>query len=238
MIRFSALLMLLALLPAAADQLDLATPPDADPARLVAAGYRPLFNGQSLTGWTQVGGTGEFKVEDNTIVGFGRNIRGNTFLRTKKTYSDFVLVFQFKFINRSGNSGCQFRSRQRNGDGRVFGYQCEHDHNAKRSFTAGIYDEARRGQLYPPKQSTKEFTAKFTAQGNKLFKWDDWNTIVVKCDGRHIQTWLNGELRADFTDTDEKRFTPSGFIALQVHGGKSCHVQWRHLYLRDLSPSK
>lgn len=238
MIRISALLILLSHLGAWADRPGPAVPPAADPARLVADGFRPLFNGRSLAGWTQVGGTGEFTAEDNTIVGFGTNIRGNTFLRTRKTYSDFVLVFEFRFVKRSGNSGCQFRSRQRDGNGRVFGYQCELDNNAKRSFTAGVFDEARRGWLFPDPQGPEAASAGFTSQGRRLFKWDDWNTVVVRCEGRHIRTWLNGEARADFLDEDEKHFTPDGFIALQVHGGRSCHVQWRHLYLLELTANK
>lgn len=235
MIRPTTLLCVLALLPASADILELATPPEADPAALTASGFMPLFDGKSLQGWKKVGGTGEFKVENDAVVGFGKNIRGNTFLRTKKTYSDFILVFQFRFIDRSGNSGCQFRSEQRDGDGRVFGYQCEHDNNDKRSYTAGVFDEAKRGWLYPGKASDKDVAERFTAQGKQLFKWDDWNTVVVKCDGRHIQTWLNGGKRADFIDKDEKDFTPEGFIALQVHGGKSGHIQWRHIFLRELA---
>ena len=235
MIRSTALLCLLALLPASGEILDLTTPPAADPAKLTADGYKPLFDGQSLKGWKKVGGTGEYKVEDNSIVGFGKNIRGNTFLRTEKTYSDFILVFEFQFVDRTGNSGCQFRSAQRNGNGRVFGYQCEHDNNDKRSHTAGIFDEARRGWLYPGKKDQDDLASRFTAQGKRLFKWDDWNTIVIKCDGPHIQTWLNGEKRADFVDKDEKDRTPEGFIALQVHGGKSGNVRWRNIFLRELS---
>ena len=209
-------------------------PPAADPKALVQAGYSPLFDGNSLDGWRKAGGTGQFKVEDNAIIGFGTNIRGNTFLCTDKSYADFIMVFQFRFIDPAGNSGCQFRSAQRDGNGRVFGYQCEHDNNKERSHTAGVYDEARRGWLFPGSFSPKRTAASFTTQGQDLFKWDDWNTIVIRCKGTHIQTWLNGVLRADFRDTDDAHFTPEGFIALQVHGGKSSHVSWRRLYLKEL----
>lgn len=210
-----------------------ALPPD-DPAALVADGFTALFNGRDLSGWTKVGGTGEFKAEDGAVVGFGQNIRGNTFLRTEDTYGDFVLVFEFQFVDPSGNSGCQFRSQQKDGDARVFGYQCEHDSNRNRSYTAGIYDEARRGWLYPGKFSGEEVAEAFTRQGQRIFKWDDWNRIVIRCEGNHIRTWLNGEPRADFRDTDEEHFTPEGFIALQVHGGKSGHIRWRNIYLKAL----
>lgn len=206
----------------------------ADTATLLQDGYISLFDGRTLTGWRKAGGTGKYKVEDGAIVGHGKNIRGNTFLCTNETYRDFILTFQFQFVDRSGNSGCQFRSQQRNKTGRVFGYQCEHDNNDKRSYTAGIYDEARRGWLFPGKFTTGNAASTFSLRGRELFRWKDWNTIVIKCDGKRIQTWLNGVSRADFEDKDESHFTPEGFIALQVHGGKSAHVKWRRLYLRKL----
>ncbi|MEO1858074.1 MAG: DUF1080 domain-containing protein [Rubritalea sp.] len=203
-----------------------------------------LFNGKDLTGWKVVGGNGKFKVEDDCIVGFGKNIKGNTFLRTEKTYTDFELSFEFKFDDRSGNSGLMFRGNQKasdDGNGRVFGYQCEGDHT-DRSWTAGLYDEARRGWLFPVKKGSDEQAEKreaFSQQGNKLFKWDGWNTIVVRCEGNHIQTWLNGEKRVDFVDEHKKHDTREGFFALQVHGGKSCNVRWKKIQLKPIQvPAK
>jgi len=115
---------------------------------------------------------------------------------------------------------------------------CEHDNfkNGKRAWTAGVYDEARRGWLYPGKLGGGDNATKkaFTEQGIRLFKWNDWNTIVIRCEGHHIQTWLNGEKRADFMDNDEEHFTPEGFIAFQVHGGKSGDILWRNIYLKEL----
>jgi hypothetical protein len=199
-----------------------------------------LFNGKDLTGWKKVGGTGQYKIEDGCIVGFGENIKGNTFLRTEKTFTDFELTFEFKFDHLKGNSGVMFRANQKpskDDNGRVFGYQCEGD-NTKRSWTAGLYDEARRGWLYPSKGKSEEaaaFAKKFTEQGNKIFKWEDWNTITIRCEGNHIQTWLNGEKRVDFTDEDKKNDTREGFIGLQVHGGKSFQARWKNIVLKELN---
>lgn len=198
-----------------------------------------LFDGKTLKGWKSVGGNGQYKVEDGCIVGFGKNIRGNTFLRTEKTYGDFELTYEFKFDDRSGNSGLMFRAKQKpseNGNGRVYGYQCEGDNGHARSWTAGLFDEARRGWLYPHKTSAEDAEKRkaFTKQGQRLFKWDDWNTIVIRCKGNHIQTWLNGEKRVDFIDKDSKHDTREGFFGLQVHGGKSCNVRWRNLRLKQL----
>ena len=99
-----------------------------------------LFDGKTLDGWKSVGGNGQFKVEDGCIVGFGENIGGNTFLRTEKVYGDFELTYEFKFDDRSGNSGLMFRALQKpseDGNGKVYGYQCEGD-NKDRSWSAGL----------------------------------------------------------------------------------------------------
>lgn len=195
-----------------------------------------LFDGKTLDGWKIVGGNGKYKVEDGAIVGYGTDVKGNTFLRTEKTYGDFELTYEFKFDDRTGNSGLMFRALQKpskDGNGRVFGYQCEGDNGHDRSWTAGLFDEKRRGWLFPDKKD-KEQCAKFTTQGQKIFKWDAWNTIVIRCKGNHIQTWLNGEKRVDFIDKDPENDTREGFFGLQVHQGKSCNVRWRNLKLKQL----
>ena len=209
-----------------------------NPTALEKAGFKSLFNGKNLTGWEKVGGTAKYEVKNGAIRGFGNKIRGNTFLRTKEEYGDFIFTFQFKFIDKSGNSGCMFRAFQKGGtpDGRVTGYQCEHDNfkNGARAWTAGIYDESRRGWLDPNKKDSAEVKDAFTQQGNRLFKWESWNTIVIKCKGNHIETYLNGGKRADFTDTDKKNADLKGFFALQVHGGPSGDLLWKNLYLKEL----
>lgn len=196
-----------------------------------------LFNGKDLTGWKIVGGTGEFKVEDGCIVGAGENVKANTFLRTEQTFKDFEFTYEFKFDDLTGNSGVMYRANQRDGDGKVFGYQCELDNNTERAWSAGLYDESRRGWLSPTKDKSEEateFADKFTQQGIKIFKWDGWNKVTIRCQGNHIQTWLNGELRVDFKDTDPEHDTREGFFGLQVHSGKSCKVRWRNLVLKPL----
>ncbi|MFT5200175.1 MAG: hypothetical protein ACI87O_002850, partial [Planctomycetota bacterium] len=89
---------------------------------------------------------------------------------------------------------------------------------------------------FPRKENKSDaaLRAEFTAQGQRLFKWDDWNTIVIRCEDNRIRTWLNGELRVDFIDTDSEHDTREGFFGLQVHGGKSCAVRWRALTLQTL----
>lgn len=197
-------------------------------------GFRPIFSDDSLDGWEKRGGEeAEFSLDDGVLTGKAQNMRHNSFLCSEKAYGDFIIAFQFRFVNLDGNSGLMFRAQQRENDGRVFGYQCEHD-NTLRSWTAGLFDESRRGWLFPIQKSDAAkdqlHRDQFTGQGIRLFDRDGWNTIIIKCEGEHIQTWLNGELRVDTTDD----VNDSGFFGFQVHNGKNCEVQWRNVLIKEL----
>ena len=217
-----------------------------DLATLGEKGFTPLLAGDSLEGWVKRGGPeAEFAVKDGIVTGSARNMRYNSFLCSEKTYGDFIFAFQMKFDDLKGNSGCMFRAQQRPDEdgkpGRVFGYQCEHD-NTKRSWTAGLFDEARRGWLFPKKQVDKNKVVPeleglrtiFTAQGQRIFKETEWNTIVIKCQGAHVQIWLNDELRVDYKEADPNIAGKAGFFGLQVHSGKSCNVRWKNLFIKEL----
>lgn len=202
-------------------------------------GFVSLFDGESLDGWEQHSGKAEYRVEDGAIVGKTVLNTGNSFLCTKKKYGDFILELEFK-VAPDMNSGVQFRSEfyaqetKREIAGkektfpadRVFGYQYEIDPSA-RAFTAGVYDEARRGWL---------FDLKNNEAARKAFKQNDWNAARIECRGDSIKTWINGVPAADFTDA----MTKEGIIALQVHGiGNKTEkageeVRWRKLRIKEL----
>lgn len=167
--------------------------------------WEPLFNGKNLKGWKKLNGKAEYKVEDGAIVGISKTNTPNTFLTTSKDYKDFILEFEFK-IEDGLNSGVQIRSESKKDydKGRVHGYQFEID-PSKRAWTGGIYDEARRGWLYPLTQNP---TAK------NAFKNNVWNKARIEAYGNSIRTWVNGVPCANIWDDK----TAEGFIALQVHG--------------------
>ena len=198
-------------------------------------GWIALFNGSDLSGWTQKGGKARYEVQDSCIVGSSVPNTSNSFLCTEKPYADFLLEFEFK-CDPALNSGVQIRSNSLPDykKGRVHGYQVEIDVNDKRGrwWTAGVYDEGRRGWLFPGKRGGNGKA--FTEQGGKLTKNGDWNHVRVEALGPRIRTWLNGELRVDLEDD----MTASGFIGLQVHGvGKRAdplQIRWRNLRIRVL----
>lgn len=195
-------------------------------------GFTSLFNGTDFAGWTKVGGNGQFLVQDGCIVGNGTNVSSNTFLRTNLVAYDFDYRFEMQFDDLTGNSGAMFRANLVNGI--TTGYQCEHDNNITRAWTAGLFDENRRGWLVPLGSSTTSEAARdFSAQGKQLFRANEWNHIRVLCQGNRVRIWLNGQLRSDFTETNAQ-YLQGGFFALQVHSGASCKVRWRNLRVKLL----
>ncbi|MCL3780540.1 DUF1080 domain-containing protein [Prolixibacteraceae bacterium JC049] len=195
-------------------------------------GWVDLFNGKDLTGWKQLNGTAKYEVIDGAIVGTSKLGTPNSFLTTEKLYSDFVLELEV-WVDDAVNSGIQFRSNSlpEYKKGRVHGYQCELDPSYDRAWTAGIYDEARRGWLYPGSMSPKAKPA---------FNHMDWNKIKIECIGNTLRTWLNG-IPVSYLIDDK---TDKGFIGLQVHGigrkeqeGKQ--IKWRNIRIKteNITPS-
>src|SRR5207248_177444 len=101
-----------------------------------AADWLSLFDGKSLDGWERKGGTAEYKVEDDMIVGTTVARSPNTFL-CKGPFGDFDLEFDV-LSDKPLNSGVQIRSHTYEKDtplpskggkvrpaGDVYGYQCE-----------------------------------------------------------------------------------------------------------------
>lgn len=192
-------------------------------------GFVPLFDGKTFDGWHKVGGNAQYHIEDGEIIGVCQNSHPNTFLRTDKTYTDFEFRCEFKW-DVKGNSGIQYRSHQKpNKDGKpvgqVFGYQYELD-PSDRAWTAGLYEEGRRGWLYDLKGDEKK-------DKREAVKLDDWNQIVIRCEGNHIRTWLNGVAIVDYVDEADEALM-EGFIALQVHNGREGKLRWRNLRIKEL----
>jgi len=183
--------------------------------------WESLFNGKNLKGWKKLNGTAEYVVKDGVIVGTSKLNTPNTFLATEKNYGDFILELEYK-VDNALNSGIQFRSNsiKTYENGRVHGYQCEID-PSPRAWSAGIYDEARRGWLYGLDKNPAAKTA---------FKANEWNKVRIEAVGSSIRTWLNDIPCANLLDN----MTATGFIALQVHAigspdqvGKT--IQWKNI---------
>jgi hypothetical protein len=185
----------------------------------VAGSWEPLFNGKDLTGWRQVAGSAPYTVRDGAIVGTTVAGSPNSFLATEKTYGDFI--FEGEILQEVGpsNSGIQFRSTTRPAGG-VHGYQVEID-PSPRAWTGGIYDEARRGWLYPVDLNPRAHAA---------YQFGRWNLIRIEAIGPSIRTWVNGIPVAHVIDD----LVPQGFFALQVHSVGEPSEAGRRILFRNL----
>lgn len=196
-----------------------------------ANGWQNLFNGKDLQGWTQLNGKARYEVRNGEIIGTTVSNTPNSFLATEKTYGDFILELEL-FADPSMNSGIQIRSHSKPEfqNGRVHGYQVEVDPSDRR-WSGGIYEEARRGWLYP---------LELNPAAKKAFKNGQWNKYRIEAIGNSLRTWVNGIPTAHVVDAD----TPDGFIALQVHAiGKNDtpgkQIRWRNIRIQTtgLKPS-
>ncbi|HOE10754.1 MAG TPA: DUF1080 domain-containing protein [bacterium] len=169
-------------------------------------GWRSIFNGKDLTGWT-VRGKAKWEVKDGVLVGTGG--MGHIYY-TAETFKDFEMRAMIR-INKDGNSGFYFRCRppENNIDGWPVGYECQVDNHDPNNYTGAVYG----------KQNVKEL----------ITRDETWFSERVRVQGDHIQTWVNGMLETDFTDREFK----DGYIALQGHD-PSIVVEYRDIMVRPL----
>lgn len=186
-------------------------------------GWVALFDGKTLDNFEVKGGTATYAVDGDCIVGKTTEGSPNTFLCTKKLYSDFELKFEVKVDDRL-NSGVQIRSANRP-DGVVFGPQVEISVDGNAGFVYG--EGLKTGWLSENRTDEKARAA---------FKSGEWNRYRVLADGKSIKTWINDVPVADLVE--EKTGMASGFIGLQVHGIKKgtgpYEVRWKNLSIREL----
>jgi hypothetical protein len=187
-------------------------------------GWESLVNSENLNGWKVVAGDASFELKDSEIIGFAKANTPNTFLITEQEYSDFILELDLKIEDLSSNSGImvrgQFDPTAKEGKGLVFGYQIEAD-PTERAWSGGLYDEARRGWLYPLDLNPKAKAA---------FKMNEWNSYRIEAVGNEIKTWINGQEVAYVVDDMDAK----GFIGLQVHSIKNPEDEGNKTYFRNV----
>ncbi len=183
-----------------------------------------LFDGKSLEGWE--GNLTMFRLEDGAIVGgmLDKPIPNNEFLCAEGEWSDFELTLKVK-IKGNANGGIQLRS-QRIADPphEMSGYQADMGW----TFWGALYDESRRNKvLQAPDKALIE----------RILKKDDWNEYKIRCEGPHIQLWLNGEQTVNYIEPDDS-IPRGGQIAVQIHGGTPSECWYKDIAIRPISPTQ
>lgn len=201
-------------------------------------GFRPIFDGKTLDGWT--GEPGRWRVEDGHIIGEwteGNQPKENTFLIWEGGQpADFELRFRFKFDSQRGNSGIQIRS-ERLHDHVVRGYQPD---IATESWVTGVaYEErgraqlARRGERTVIDRDGHRTTERFADEDElgKLFDLHEWTEYHVIAVGNRITIKINGHLMSELVD-DAPEARRSGILAFQLHRGTPMKIRFADVELK------
>ncbi|MEM6689999.1 MAG: family 16 glycoside hydrolase [Planctomycetota bacterium] len=190
-----------------------------------ADGWKSLFNGKDLDGWTQRNGTATYEVKEGVILGRTATGSPNSFLCSNEDYDDFELTFEVK-VDNGLNSGVQIRSKSLDDykKGRVHGPQVEIE--SAPGEAGYLYSEATGRGWITTEQPIKD-----------AFKNDQFNRYIVRAVGDRFQTWINGTEIADIRDGQSFK---EGFIGLQVHSIKAdqgpFEVRWRDIRVRPINP--
>jgi Domain of Unknown Function (DUF1080) len=179
-----------------------------------------LFNGKDLDGWEGLMNFWSWK--DGALVGsYGEGeLKHNTFLWSKKKFTDFEMTFKIRLKGGEGNSGVQIRSDILDKDQfTAKGPQCD----IGQQYWGSLYGENFGGMMKASDPKVVE----------KVLKKDDFNDYYIKCVGKHVTIKLNGETTVD---DDFDKMPADGRIGFQLHQGfKFMEVTFKDFKFTDLS---
>ena len=189
-------------------------------------GFKPLFNGKNLDGWTLVKGVGPGYIVENGTIVCPADGGGNLF--TERDYANFVLRFDFK-MEPGGNNGIGIRAPLA-GDIAYSGMEIQildHDHPKYKD----IQPWQRHGSVYNV----------IPAKADALKPAGQWNTEEITANGSKITVKLNGKVITEgdlssVTDAAVLKKHPgikrtTGRIGLLGHGTR---VEFRNIRVQEL----
>ena len=223
------------------------------------AGFKPLFDGQSLGQWD--GDKAFWRVEGGALVGETTAEKQpadkkNTFLIYRGgEFGNFELRFKYKV--EGFNSGIQYRSVDQGGyhvDGLQADFEAQwQDDKAtgtKVDKFSGMYFEengrmfmGQRGDVVIVRSSEndpkKPKIEKIASTGDpkeleKAIKRDDWNDYIVIASGNQSIHIINGRVMSIGIDEDPANARHTGILAIQLHAGKPMKVEMKDIRIREL----
>lgn len=195
--------------------------------------FKRLFDGQSLKGWQLVapkgGGYGVTNLVENgvtnAVIYCAKGGGGN--LLSEKTYSDFVLRFDFK-LTEGANNGLAIRAPNQAGNLAYDGLELQ------------ILDAGYKGKLKPEQFHGSVYNVAAAKQG-ALKPAGEWNSQEVIARGRRITVRLNGTqiLDVDINSITDSAtlvkhpglFRPGGHIGFLGHNDE---VFFKNIRIKEL----
>jgi len=182
-------------------------------------GFKPLFNGKNLDGWTT---TGNWFVEDGILrleprPGEKGWQRYDAYLWADKQYGDFVLDLEFR-IQKGGNSGAFIRVKdKKNPVATGMEAQILDTHGKKK---VGPHDcGGIIGTVGPSKNMVKPA--------------GEWNRMIVTCKGSRLKVAMNGEpiIDIDLSTTSRKDRPMKGHLGFQ---DEAKPLWYRNIYIKTI----
>lgn len=185
-------------------------------------GWISLFDGKSLDGWKASDKPGTFSVENGEIIVHGE--RSHLFYLGDVNGHDFK-NFEVKadvMARHGSNSGFYFHTawQETGWPDKGFEVQVNNTHKDPKK-TAGLYD----------------IVDNFEAPA----KDDEWFTLTIKVEGKHVITKVNDKVIVDYTEPDDFQPKPNhigrkidhGTFALQGHDPGS-EVHFKNIFVKPL----
>ena len=149
-----------------------------------------LFDGKTLNGWDYDAKV--WRVQDGAITAGSHEQKfpRNSFIATQKTFANFDLSLKIKCSGdpETGliNSGIQIRSKRLKDDptSSVKGYQVD----CGQGWFGKIYDEHRRGLIFPKPLNAGELAAKVDTYG-----WNEYRILAEGPPHPGLDQWGEGE---------------------------------------------
>ena len=200
---------------------------------LATKGWRPLFDGRTLSGWQNYHGTGAPKGW-RVVNGAIQRVSNGADLVTTEKYANFELALDWK-IWPGGNSGILYRIDDAGDATYVTGPEMQ------------VLDDARHVDGKSPLTSAGADYGLYAAPAGVVHPAGRWNSVRLLVNGNHVEHWLNGKKVVEYElsspDWEAKvhasKFkewpgygrSKSGRIGLQDHGDR---VAYRNIRIRVL----
>jgi hypothetical protein len=221
--------------------------------KLKPLGAKPLFNGKDLTGWKKYTGDEKRAKTEFSVTKEGwlslKNGPGD--LQTTEQFADFVLQVECRSNGKHLNSGVFFRCIP---DQYQNGYEAQ-IHNGwtdkpEKEYTIDVYDPETH--KLTGKEKVKSAAMDYGTGAiyrrvparKAVAKDNEWFTMTVAAQGRHIATWVNGVQVVDWTDNRPTNENPrngcrveKGAISLQGHD-PTTDLSFRNLRIAELPEKK
>ena len=187
-----------------------------------SAGWELLFDGKSLAGWKPSENQGTFAVHNGLLIVYGK--RSHLFYNgplANHDFRNFELSLDICTL-RKANSGVYFHTQYQETGWPEKGYEVQVNNS---------HTDAKRGAgLYAIQDNA-------TAPA----KDGEWYTMVIKVEGKHVQTSVNGKQIVDYTEPANPerpanmkgRLISHGTFAIQGHDPDST-VLYRNIKVRVL----